>query len=322
MADNGNGFLGGLLGGVGSIIGAGINSATQSKINKENIAMQKEFAQNGIQWKVQDAQKAGIHPAVALGAQTYQASPSSVAPDVGSGVSGAFKHFGSAIDSFIDDKEEERNLQLESARLDIEAKKLEIQKMKKGSNDDLGSLNPNNYVPSLSNLSASNDVKDNKSSSAGSNIGSIYGVDSETLNDITIDKNRDGTFSLNYGQKRQDLYSEGFFEKFGWFLKNTFSADEAQIAKDVADIRREARLTKDQVVVPLPYRPFSGRRFGIFSKKDAEIILKKANSPWEQVKALFYMNDETPKRDLKAEVREKKQKTFYQRYGNPFGKLF
>lgn len=305
-----SGGYGALIGAVGNMFSSGINFLQQQQINKENYDMQKEFAQNGIQWKVQDAQKAGIHPAVALGAQTYQATPSSVASDVGSGVSGAFKHFGSAIDSFIDDKEEERNLQLESARLDIEAKKLEIQKMKKGSNDGLDSLNPNNYIPSLSNLSSSNDVKDNKSSPVGSNTGSMYGVDSKTFNDITIDKNRDGTFSLNYGEKRQDLYSEGFLEKLGWFFRNTFSADKDMIAKDIADIRREGRLTENQVVVPLPYRPLSGRRFGIYSKKDAEIILKKANSPWEQIKALFYMNDESPTPPKKYNFSETKKGSY------------
>lgn len=146
MADNG--WLGGLLGGFGSLIGAGINSATQSKINKENMAMQKEFAQNGIQWKVQDAQKAGIHPAVALGAQTYQASPSSVASDTGSGVSSAFKHFGSAIDSFIDDKEEERNLQLENMRLQNEKERIEIANAKnKASGNTFKEFSPNPFVP-------------------------------------------------------------------------------------------------------------------------------------------------------------------------------
>ena len=141
-------WLGGALGGVGSLIGAGINAGVQSKINKENMKMQKEFAQNGIQWKVQDAQKAGIHPAVALGAQTHQASPSSVAPDVGSGVAGAFKHFGSAIDSFIDDKEEERQLALESARLDNAIKAEDLKKAQNANNPNLfGGINPKAYIP-------------------------------------------------------------------------------------------------------------------------------------------------------------------------------
>lgn len=292
MADSNNGWLGGLIGGFGSLLGSGIEAWSNQKANEDNIAMQKEFAQNGIQWKVQDAQKAGIHPAVALGAQTYQATPSSVGVSSGKGVSDAFKHFGSAIDSFIDDKEEERNLQLEALKLANEKDKLEIAKMKKGSNDDLGSLNPNSFIPSLSNLSASNDVKDNKGSPAVSGNSSIYGSDDKTLNDVTIDKNMDGSFSLNYSKERQDLYSEGITESLGWFMRNTFSADKKDIARDIANIRRSANVSKDQVVIPLPYRPGSGRRFKIVPKKDAEKLLKKVNSPWEQIKALFYLNDE------------------------------
>lgn len=55
------------------------NNANQLKINEENIAMQKEFAQNGIQWKVADAAKAGISPLAALGAVDPGFSPSTPA---------------------------------------------------------------------------------------------------------------------------------------------------------------------------------------------------------------------------------------------------
>lgn len=54
--------------------------AKQANINLQNYNMQKEFAQNSLRWKVEDAIKAGIHPLAALGAQGYSASPSSVAP--------------------------------------------------------------------------------------------------------------------------------------------------------------------------------------------------------------------------------------------------
>lgn len=37
--------------------------------------LQREFAQNGIRWRVEDAKAAGIHPLYALGAQTAAASP-------------------------------------------------------------------------------------------------------------------------------------------------------------------------------------------------------------------------------------------------------
>lgn len=68
---------------LGSIISAGASLlggilANKSKENSDeaNAALQREFAQNGIRWKVADAEAAGIHPLYALGAQTSPASPS------------------------------------------------------------------------------------------------------------------------------------------------------------------------------------------------------------------------------------------------------
>lgn len=62
--------------GAAATLGAGyLGSKTSAENAEKNIAMQKEFAKNGIQWKVQDAQKAGVHPLYALGAQTHSFSP-------------------------------------------------------------------------------------------------------------------------------------------------------------------------------------------------------------------------------------------------------
>lgn len=59
---------------------------TQYDIARRNIELQREFAQNGLAWKVQDARRAGIHPIVALGAPTTSFSPVSVggSPDTSS----------------------------------------------------------------------------------------------------------------------------------------------------------------------------------------------------------------------------------------------
>lgn len=45
---------------------------------ERETALQKEFAQQGIRWRVDDAKAAGIHPLAALGAQTFSYSPQSV----------------------------------------------------------------------------------------------------------------------------------------------------------------------------------------------------------------------------------------------------
>lgn len=89
---------------LGDIAGAGLkfisgffDRQAQEKANDQNyfaslqqMAKQEEFAKSGIQWKVADAQAAGIHPLFALGANTPSYSPSSVnfAPaSIGKGLS-------------------------------------------------------------------------------------------------------------------------------------------------------------------------------------------------------------------------------------------
>lgn len=67
-------MLGALLGAGSSIVGGFL----QNRAQKRNIKLQKEFAQKGIQWKVNDAKKAGVSPLFALGANTHSYSPVSV----------------------------------------------------------------------------------------------------------------------------------------------------------------------------------------------------------------------------------------------------
>lgn len=75
-------MLGNLISAGASLLGGlfGSNSAdkareSQEAMNAQNIALQREFAQNGIQWKVEDAKKAGIHPIYALGGSTSSFTP-------------------------------------------------------------------------------------------------------------------------------------------------------------------------------------------------------------------------------------------------------
>lgn len=68
-----------------SLLGGLLGRDSQQRANElnaqnaaNNIALQREFAQNAIQWKVKDAAKAGIHPLYALGASTTSFAPVSV----------------------------------------------------------------------------------------------------------------------------------------------------------------------------------------------------------------------------------------------------
>lgn len=86
---------------------AGFGGSIIDKIFGDSAAdkqadLQKEFAKNGIRWKVADAKKAGIHPLYALGAQTTAYSPVSVGS---TDFANAGQNLGSAIQAMTTPKE-------------------------------------------------------------------------------------------------------------------------------------------------------------------------------------------------------------------------
>lgn len=107
-------------------------NATQTDIANRNIELQKEFAKNGIRWKVEDAKAAGIHPVYALGASTHSFSPISVGtmPDdsAARAVSGMGQDISRAIQATRTAEEQTlAKLQLQSAQLDLEGKAIDNQ---------------------------------------------------------------------------------------------------------------------------------------------------------------------------------------------------
>lgn len=75
------GAIGGIASGVAGLISGGQSSANAARLNQLNYEHQKEFAQNGIRWKVADAKAAGLHPLAALGASTAQYTPATAIGD-------------------------------------------------------------------------------------------------------------------------------------------------------------------------------------------------------------------------------------------------
>lgn len=67
----GTSIFGGIMGS-NSTASANRWAAHEARLNRE---MQYEFAQNGIQWRAEDARKAGIHPIYALGSAGASFSP-------------------------------------------------------------------------------------------------------------------------------------------------------------------------------------------------------------------------------------------------------
>lgn len=102
--------------------------------NQMNYDMQKEFAQNGLRWKVADAVAAGLHPLAALGATGYSASPSFVNGEPDNSMSHMVSRMGQNISRAVaagqtNAEREATRLNLESMAIDNDLKKLQLKKL-------------------------------------------------------------------------------------------------------------------------------------------------------------------------------------------------
>lgn len=113
--------------------------------------LQKEFAQKGIQWKVDDAKAAGIHPLYALGASTATYSPVTVGStadtSLATGVANMGQDLSRAINSTRTAGQREdaftstaKALQLQKAGLENELLGAQIAKLRATSNPPMPTL--------------------------------------------------------------------------------------------------------------------------------------------------------------------------------------
>jgi len=107
---------------LGSIIGGGLSLLGQ----KSEQEMQKDFAQKGIQWRVKDATKAGVHPLFALGAQTTSYQPVGVGSSLGEMGQG----IGRAAEAAMNPGEKVTSLSRKVADLQLERAGLENEKLR------------------------------------------------------------------------------------------------------------------------------------------------------------------------------------------------
>ena len=117
------GGIGAAVGGVAGLISSGQSQANAAKLNQLNYEHQKEFAQNGIRWKVADAKAAGLHPLAALGASTAQYTPATAigdSPDW-SFLSDAGQSIGRAVDAKRTQQERVEQQQKQDAAFALKA---------------------------------------------------------------------------------------------------------------------------------------------------------------------------------------------------------
>lgn len=151
--------LGAAISAGSAIVGGMMNRAQADKSNaiqqaqaRDNEKNQREFAQQGIRWRVQDAEAAGIHPLYALGAQTNSFSPVSLGTttdtSLGSAVASAGQDVSRAMNATRTAPEREsaidktiQDLTVQNMALKNEALAVQIAKLR-NTNPPLPTLDP------------------------------------------------------------------------------------------------------------------------------------------------------------------------------------
>lgn len=123
-------MFGSLISGGLSLLGGILGNKSQEDAGAANAAMQKEFAQQGIRWKVADAKAAGINPLFAMGAPAVSFSPSFAGDSpMGSAVASAGQDISRAVNATRTQPERDsalRSLELERAQLQNEFLRTQI----------------------------------------------------------------------------------------------------------------------------------------------------------------------------------------------------
>lgn len=130
-----------------SLAGGLISKRAASSQAADNYAAQKEFAQNGVRWKVEDARKAGIHPLYALGASTVGFAPTAVGDSLGPSLAAAGQDISRAVaaGSTAGERQQQQQmnaLQLERAGLENELLRAQIAKTTSGVGGQVGPAFP------------------------------------------------------------------------------------------------------------------------------------------------------------------------------------
>lgn len=221
-------LVGGAISGVGSVAGGLLNANSQKSANSFNYNAQKEFAQNGIQWRVADAKKAGIHPLFALGGQGALYSPS--AQSVGDyGLASAGSAMGQAVasrqSSFERSMQSEQlaNMKLQNSLLESQIANLDTERALSTMGQSLGGAISRDLVKDAS-LGSKKKVttfqKEMGSFNSLKSVGEKFGVSLELSPSGTVSVYPDPNSTS--GQS----YSESNLSKLSWkFRSLKFTSD-------------------------------------------------------------------------------------------------
>lgn len=244
--------IGGAIGGALGLIGSSQSQANAAKLNQLNYEHQKEFAQNGIRWRVADAKAAGLHPLAALGAQGASYSPSAV---IGDSPDFSFlKDMGQGIDRAMDakatrqervEREEKSNAlfneELKGKQLQNQETETRIQQMKWDMAMDAArnaerSVRTQQQVPAMPSLAPDGSLmpgQENATSPGGIeskpaeivvNEPGRRGQERGSITELGFSRTNDGGYVPVMSNDAKQRYEEDIVGEIGWNLRNRLPA--------------------------------------------------------------------------------------------------
>lgn len=222
-------FIGPLISAGASLLGGlfGRNSAQDAA--NQNYKNQKEFAQHGIQWKVEDAKAAGIHPLYALGANTASFSPSAVGDtSLPSAMASAGQDIGRAIQASATARERAgyESLLMERAGLENDLLRAQILKTRASIGPPMptAAANPwlipgqgNSIVPNM--FDAAFGVNDRPMQRTMSNPAELSS-EPGAINSVGFARNADGSYTPVPSNDIKQRIEDNFLLELQWMIRN------------------------------------------------------------------------------------------------------
>lgn len=236
-------MFGEILGAATSIAGGLLQNKANKEANRQAEAQaqrqyeqQKEFAQSGIQWKVQDAEKAGIHPLYALGANTISYSPQSVgssATDFGF-LGNAGQNIGRAIDATRSNSGKLEALQLTASQLQLEGLALDNDFKRAQLASAAALANQTGSAPGLPNVSTAPSINGMPGQGNAPQIDvtkkvspheGIPSIEAVAAPEVAMYSTRSGGYAPQIPQNLSESFEQDWPGFYQWMYRNKMSGD-------------------------------------------------------------------------------------------------
>lgn len=263
-------MLGSIIGAASSLLGGWLSGKKAEDAADKQAQLQKQFAQSGIQWKVRDAKKAGIHPLYALGANTTSYQPVSVGGGgLGEGIANAGQDIGRAINAtspattrLAGFQSALLSAQVEGAQLDNDIKRAEL--ASRAARLSQGGGNPamptdgnqNWLIPGQGVLPTGNQIEFDERVKRNPSDPAAPHQEGFAIPDVGYTRNDGGGLSPVMSEQLADRIEEDLFGKMSWHLRNNVIPFVNRIQGETRIINGiEHKFDPIYGYVPVKYRP-------------------------------------------------------------------